>query len=103
MMYGQSLPLLPTEHEDYDNNMGGGSPMKAKPFPGVREAVMKILESDQLSQYPMAAGDENIRRTVLGYLKQESFSKALTEKKHYIHQLNNASFYSVMSLAFAPL
>lgn len=102
MMYGQSLPLLPTEHEDYDNNMGGGSPMKAKPFPGVREAVMKILDSDQLSQYPMAAGDENIRRTVLGYLKQESFSKTLTEKNIIFTSSTTQAFTLLCRLLLRP-
>lgn len=94
-IYSRELPKIEVDHEDYDNNVGGGSPMQTKPFPGVKEAVDKLLDSTVLSQYPMAAGDSKIRQKVLGYLVDEGFSDCLTD--------NNIIFTSSTTQAFSLL
>lgn len=100
--YGRSLSLLPLEHSDYDNNVGGGSPMKSKPFPGVKDTVAQLLDSEQLSQYPMAAGDETIRKQVLAYLKQEDFSEQLTEKNIIFTSSTTQAFTLLCRLLLRP-
>ncbi len=94
-IYSRELPKIEVDHEDYDNSVGGGSPMQTKPFPGVKEAMNKLFDSSILSQYPMAAGDIKIRQKVLGYLVDEGFSNCLTE--------NNIIFTSSTTQAFSLL
>ena len=72
-------PEFQTEHPEYRNELGGGDPMKSTPFPGVADAVMELLNSNILSQYPTPEGDYEVRNKVLRYLKQEKFSNKLTE------------------------
>lgn len=100
--YGRELSLQPTEHENYDNNVGGGSPMKTKPFPGVKEAVEILLDSDILSQYPMAAGDIEIRKKVVSYLISEGFSKKLTEDQMIFTSSTTQAFYLLCKLLLRP-
>lgn len=54
-------------------SLGGGSPMKTKPFVLCKEALIKTVEEEDLSEYPLAAGDEESRNQIVDYLKQEGF------------------------------
>ena len=60
-LYGNELYSL--ENERIKNissrSLGGGSPMKTSAFPLCKEALINIISSDELSDYPMAAGDES--------------------------------------------
>ena len=101
-IYSRELIKIEVEHEDYDNSVGGGSPMKTKPFPGVREAVDQLLDSSVLSQYPRAAGDSNIRQMVLGYLVDEGFSNCLTENNIIFTSSTTQAFSLLCSLILRP-
>ena len=74
-LYGNKLYVL--EKEELKNrrsrSLGGGSPMKTPSFPLCKEAAIELLEEDDLSDYPMAAGDEISRKAIAEYLKQEGF------------------------------
>ena len=72
-LYGNELYAL--ENEKIRNissrSLGGGSPMRTGAFPLCKEALVNLINSDELSDYPMAAGDEESRKIILEYLKQE--------------------------------
>ena len=73
-LYGNDLYVL--ENDKIKNiksrSLGGGSPMKTEPFPLCKEKIIEALDSD-LSEYPMAAGDEESRKIIAEYLKEEGF------------------------------
>ena len=52
-------------------SLGGGSPMRTPAFPLCKEALIDVIEQDRLSDYPMAAGDEESRKIILEYLIKE--------------------------------
>lgn len=56
-------------------NAGAGSPMQIKPYPPVTEALRDISDSSKLSQYQLAAGDEECRKKIVEELKAEGFNK----------------------------
>ena len=75
----RSMTVIKSDHPDYWNELGGGDPMKLSPFPGLSDTIVRLFNSDRLSQYPTTEGDYEIRRKIVGYLKQEKFSHKLTE------------------------
>ena len=76
-LYGNELYEL--ENDRIKNissrSLGGGSPMRSGPFPMCRDEMIKMLSEDTMSDYPMAAGDEEYRRIILDYLKSEGFKR----------------------------
>ena len=74
-LYGNELYSLENERirNISSRSLGGGSPMRTSAFPLCKEALINIISSDELSDYPMAAGDEESRKIILEYLKQEGF------------------------------
>lgn len=54
-------------------SLGGGSPMKTSIFPLCKERMLNTIISDDMSEYPLAAGDENSREEIIGYLEKEGF------------------------------
>lgn len=48
-------------------SLGGGSPMETAPFPLCKEALIDIINSNELSAYPMAAGDEDSRKITITF------------------------------------
>ena len=60
-----------TEIPDID--LGGGNPLKYKPFPLSIEEMKKSLDSEFLHRYPYTEGDDNIRKELLAYLEKEGF------------------------------
>ena len=73
-LYGNDLYVL--ENDKIRNiksrSLGGGSPMKTAPFPPCKEKIINAFDDD-LSEYPMAAGDEESRKIIAEYLKEEGF------------------------------
>ena len=60
-LYGNELYSLENERirNISSRSLGGGSPMKTSVFPLCKEALINLISSDELSDYPMAAGDES--------------------------------------------
>ncbi len=77
-LYGNALYEL--ENDKIKNmsskSLGGGSPMRTPAFPLCKEAIIKALEEDNVSEYPTSAGDEEARKMILEYLKQEGFKSS---------------------------
>ena len=95
-------PSFQTEHPEYNNELGGGDPMKSIPFPGVIDAVTELLNSNILSQYPTPEGDYEVRNKVLRYLKQENFSNKLTEDNIIFSVSTTHAFNLVCTLVLRP-
>lgn len=74
-VYGNELYQL--EKERIKNmetrSLGGGSPMKTSVFPPCKTEIMNYLAYNDLSEYPLAAGDEDSRKEILKYLRKEGF------------------------------
>lgn len=73
-LYGNDLYVLENEKiKDLESrSLGGGSPMSTEPFPMCKTALFETINED-LSEYPMAAGDEKSRKIIYEYLKHEGF------------------------------
>lgn len=74
-LYGNDLYVLQTDKikDIPTRSLGGGSPMKTPAFPPCKEALMELINEDDLSDYPMAAGDESSRKIISEYLIKEGF------------------------------
>lgn len=74
-VYGNELYQL--ENEKTKNlasrSLGGGSPMKTPIFPPCKNRLLNTINMDDMSEYPLAAGDENSRYEILEYLIKEGF------------------------------
>lgn len=77
-LYGNDLYALENERIKglSSRSLGGGSPMRTPAFPLCKESLIEMLEQDSLSDYPMAAGDEESREIILDYLIQEGFKSS---------------------------
>ena len=103
-LYGNDLYAL--ENERIKNipsrSLGGGSPMRTPAFPLCKEELIKIIGSDELSDYPMAAGDEESRITILEYLKQEGFkSNSELSKDNIIFTVSSTHAFNIISSIIA--
>lgn len=76
-LYGNELYELENDRIKgrSSRSLGGGSPMRTEAFPLCKEEVLKFILEDQLSDYPMAAGDEYSRKIISEYLEKEGFQK----------------------------
>lgn len=74
-IYGNDLYALENEKISgiETRSLGGGSPMKTPIFPLSKEAMIDVISSDDLSEYPLAAGDEQSRKEIVKYLEKEGF------------------------------
>lgn len=74
-IYGNDLYQL--ENDRIKNletrSLGGGSPMRTPIFPLCKEKMLDTINSDDMSEYPLAAGDEDARKEIVGYLEKEGF------------------------------
>lgn len=61
-------------------NAGAGSPLKTAPFPPSSKALAEIADSEELSQYPIAAGDIQCRESIARYLSEEGFRHETEEQ-----------------------
>lgn len=76
-LYGNELYELENERirNISSRSLGGGSPMKTEPFPPCKKELLKVICDDNLSNYPMASGDEYSRKVIVDYLKKEGFQR----------------------------
>ena len=103
-LYGNDLYVL--ENERIKNissrSLGGGSPMRTSAFPLCKEELIKTIDSDELSDYPMAAGDEESRKIILEYLKQEGFkSNSELSKDNIIFTISSTHAFNIISSIIA--
>lgn len=56
-----------------DLDLGGGNPIKFKPFPPAAKAMQKYTEKDWMYQYPYTEGADSIRQQLLNYVEKEGF------------------------------
>lgn len=103
-LYGNDLYEL--ENERIKNissrSLGGGSPMRNSSFPLCKEALINIICSDELSDYPMAAGDEESREIILEYIKQEGFkSNSGLSKDNIIFTVSSTHAFNIISSIIA--
>lgn len=103
-LYGNDLYEL--ENEEIKNissrSLGGGSPMRTSSFPLCKEALINVICSDELSDYPMAAGDEEARKIILEYLKQEGFkSNSGLSKDNIIFTVSSTHAFNIISSIIA--
>ncbi len=75
-LYGNELYELENDKikELHSKSLGGGSPMKTGAFPLCNEAIINLINENNLSDYPMAAGDEKSRKKIVPYLIQEGIN-----------------------------
>lgn len=76
-LYGNELYALENDRIKgrSSRSLGGGSPMRTPAFPLCKEELLKVIEQDALSDYPMAAGDEDARKVIADYLIAEGFDR----------------------------
>ena len=103
-LYGNELYQL--ENAKIKNissrSLGGGSPMKVAPFPLCKESLINIICSDELSEYPLAAGEEESRRIILEYLKQEGFkSNGSFSEDNIIFTISTTHAFNIISSVIA--
>ena len=103
-LYGNDLYEL--ENEKIKNissrSLGGGSPMRTSSFPLCKEALLNVICSDELSDYPMAAGDEESREIILEYIKQEGFkSNSGLSKDNIIFTVSSTHAFNIISSIIA--
>lgn len=105
-LYGNDLYALENERirNISSRSLGGGSPMKTAAFPLCKEALINIITSDELSEYPMAAGDEESRKIILEYLIQEGFksSSGLSEDNIIFTVSSTHAFNLISSIIARP-
>lgn len=82
-------------------SLGGGSPMKTEPFPLCKQRLFEAI-SDDFSEYPLAAGDENARSEVAEYLIKEGFSSFdEVDKKNIIFTVSTTQAFSIIMKVIA--
>ena len=105
-LYGNELYALENDRirNISSRSLGGGSPMKTPAFPPCKDALIDIISSDELSDYPMAAGDEDSRKMVLEYLKQEGFKSkdGITEDNIIFTVSSTHAFNIITSIIARP-
>ena len=103
-LYGNDLYEL--ENDRIKNissrSLGGGSPMVTPSFPPCKEALINTINTDELSDYPMAAGDERSRKMVLEYLRQEGFkSNSGLSENNIIFTVSSTHAFNLISSIIA--
>lgn len=79
-IYGNDLYQLENEKIKgiETKSLGGGSPMKTTIFPSCKEKMLEAINSDDMSDYPLSAGDEESRKEIVSYLLKEGFKSPRT-------------------------
>lgn len=105
-IYGNDLYQL--ENDKIKNlstrSLGGGSPMKTPIFPPCKEKMIEVINLDDMSEYPMAAGDEEARKEIVKYLEKEGFKAPYQlDEDNIIFTLSTTqAFNIVMKLIARP-
>ena len=106
--YAYRIGIFSFADIDYNNfkikSLGGGDPMKIKPFPGVSKKIKKVMNSKRLSMYNHSAGDKEQRKEVVNYLNKIGIKEYLNDDgvKNVVNE-NNVIFTSSTSHAFSLL
>ncbi len=87
-----------------DIDLGGGNPIKYKPFPlSINEMVESLINNYQ-HKYPYTEGDDNLRKKLIEYVEKEGFVNTspysypdIDEKGLCVH---NVTFLPSTSIAF---
>lgn len=105
-LYGNELYALENDRirNISSRSLGGGSPMKTAPFPLCKEVLINIIASDDLYNYPLAAGEEESRKMILEYLKKEGFKSnyELTENNIIFTVSSTHAFNIISSIIARP-
>ena len=74
-IYGNELYQLENERlkSMETRSLGGGSPMRTPIFPLCQNKMLETILSNDMSEYPLAAGDESSRKEIVKYLEKEGF------------------------------
>ena len=85
-------------------SLGGGSPMKTNIFPPCKKAMIDLLNSDDMSEYPLAAGDEYARAQVVEYLEKEGFKSptGITDNNVIFTVSTTQAFNIIMKVIARP-
>ncbi len=102
-VYGDDLytkeTLLP---ETVNNSLGSGSPLPCEPFPLAQEAVNRLMQSTELSQYAFPAGAIGYRRSICQYLHREGFSGRITPESIIFAESTTHAFHMILQLILRP-
>lgn len=101
-IYGNGLyDLINDSNRDMlTKSLGGGSPMKTLPFPPSQQAMIDSIANDDMSEYPLAAGDEKSRKEVAEYLHKEGFSSEINEE-NIIFTISTTQAFAIISKIIA--
>lgn len=103
LVYGDALytqkTLLP---ESVNNSLGSGSPLNTFPFPPIVKAVKEVLNTTKLSQYPLANGDLEARKSICAYLQQEGFSELISSENIIFAASTTHAYHMILKLICRP-
>lgn len=103
-IYGNDLYQL---ENDYirsleTRSLGGGSPMKTPIFPLCKQRMLDTINLDDMSEYPLAAGDENAREEIVKYLEREGFkSPRQLNKDNVIFTVSTTQAFNIIMKVIA--
>ena len=82
-------------------SLGGGDPLKSRPFPGTKKYISKIFKQNILSAYNHSGGNKEHREKLVEYFKNIGISKYNNDDKYIPLSINNLIFTSSTSHAFS--
>lgn len=82
-------------------SLGGGDPLKSRPFPGTKKYISKIFKHNILSAYNHSGGNKEHREKLVEYFKNIGISKYNNDDKYIPLSINNLIFTSSTSHAFS--
>lgn len=105
-LYGNDLYVLENDKIKGipSRSLGGGSPMRTTSFPLCKEELLNVINEDALSDYPMAAGDEQSRKIISEYLIKEGFQndRDITEDNVIFTTSTTQAFNIIMKIIAKP-
>ncbi len=103
-IYGNELYQL---ENDYirsleTRSLGGGSPMRTPIFPLCKQRMLDTINLDDMSEYPLAAGDEKSREEIVKYLEKEGFkSPRQLNKDNVIFTVSTTQAFNIIMKVIA--
>ena len=82
-------------------SLGGGDPLKSRPFPGTKKYISKIFKQNILSAYNHSGGNKEHREKLVEYFKNIGISRYNNDDKYIPLSINNLIFTSSTSHAFS--
>ena len=94
------LSSIPTSREIL--SLGGGDPLKSRPFPGTKKYINKLFKQNTLSAYNHSGGNKEHKEKLVEYFKKIGISRYKNNDDDYIPlSINNLIFTSSTSHAFS--